>query len=218
MSNKGKGKQARSAQAAPAPVDTSLASTPAPAPQAEAPKPTLVVDNEPATVLKARAFWAKHKNIGPEAHALAVEFLEHAQKHGDFRALLAFQNEMPRVFRKVEFAAWVARYAPVTWGKRDKDDNCDGIKMAKEGEKGFKPFNVTDAKANPFYLTPEAEKTFKLPDWAKIIQSKIKAIDKALGDTSIKRENNETDEQLRAQKADGEAALAALYTRKSNVA
>lgn len=144
-----------------------------------------------------------------QLHALAVECMEHASKHKDLRPLLAMQNHMPKSLRKLEFARWVQAFGPVEWGKKDAKDNLEGIKMAKEGSKHFKEWNIAGAQAVAFYDAKEADKPKGIIDAVKQLMSQNKTYEKLLADPSIPRKDGVTDEQLQQQIARNNKMIAA---------
>lgn len=155
-----------------------------------------------------------------ELHALAVECLKHGAPvalggHGDLRPLLALQNNAPKSLRIVALATWAVAFAPIVWGKRDAQDRCDGIKQAKEGDKGFKEWNLADAEKTPFYEAKEkVTKATEFLDIIKKLEADNKAIDKCLADTKIIRKNGETDEQLMAKKVSNIEDIAYFMRKK----
>ncbi len=143
-------------------------------------------------------------------HELAIECLEHGKDTGDVRPLLAMQNHMPKSLRKVAFAAWALSFAPLDWGKRDKQDNCDNLKVAKEGSKNFKPWNIEGAKAVAFYDVQEATKPKGIRETLKLLMSTRDGYQKMLDDPKILRKDGLTDEAISKEIATLTVAIKAI--------
>ena len=86
---------------------------------------------------------------------------------------------------------------------------CDGIKLAKDGSKHFKPWNIAGATAVPFYETPEAVKPSGITDAIKQLMSQNTKYEKLLADPSLPRKEGVDDEHLRKQIATNKAMIAA---------
>ena len=86
----------------------------------------------------------------------AVGCMSHALEHGDVRPMDSLLNALNNGYRKRGFQVWVQTYSPIRW-------NGDGkIGLAKPDTKLYRPFNVDEANANPFWtLDAAAEKTVK---------------------------------------------------------
>jgi len=145
-----------------------------------------------------------------ELHALACECIEHAATFRDLRPLLAFQNAMPKSLRKVAFAAWVQAMGPVDWAKRDKDDNCTGIKLAVQGSKNDKDWNIEGARKVSFFDVQEAVKPKGINDTLKMLMAKRKGYEEMIADKDILRKDGVTDEALIAEIAKLTTAIKAV--------
>lgn len=91
------------------------------------------------------------------AHLLAIEAMEHAKEHGDVRPMDVLINAMTEGRLRAEgMRFWVMEFSPIRW-------NGDGkIGLAKPESKLFKPFNIDNAVANPFWTLEGAkERTVK---------------------------------------------------------
>ncbi len=208
-----KGKKQPAAASAPAKVtETPVNATPAPA----APKPVIVVDNTPTgMVLRAQQFWAKYATLNDDVHNEAVAHLAHADKSGDLRGLLEFINLAPRSIRKVRIAAWAVQWGPVKMGKRNPDDTFQGINQT---DKAVKPYDLAGAKANPFYVEPEAVKAKALPEFITRTMAEIKNLKKLIADPSIPRKGNFSDDEISDEIKQRELAVSAVMGKRSNVA
>lgn len=147
-----------------------------------------------------------------QLHALAMECMKHAEAHGDLRPLIALQNNLPKSMRKLELARWAAAFAPIKWGKKDDQDACEGAKLAKQGDKEFKPWNLAGAQAVPFYNTPEAEKPKGIRDAVAMLIKANKDYQAMLDDPNqetIKRKDGLTDAMIRKQMKINRKMLAA---------
>jgi len=156
-----------------------------------------------ATMAEGAAWHAK-------LHPLAIECMEHGEKTGDLRPLLAFQTHLPKSSRKLEFARWVQALGPVEWGKVDKvTGNCDGIHKAAKGSKHDKAWNLKAARKTPFYNAEEAVKPAGLIDAVKQLMAQNAKYEKLIADPKLPRKDGLTDEQLAAQIAVNKRMIAA---------
>lgn len=105
-------------------------------------------------VADIRAHIKKVGDLGAEfastLHMTATQTLLHAEKHGDCTLALELvetvkANVPGYVWQGL--AAWFRKYSPIHFYVDEEGKNA--VKLLKEGEQGYKPFNSSEADENP---------------------------------------------------------------------
>lgn len=106
------------------------------------------------SVADIRASIKKVGDLGAEfastLHMTATQTLLHAEKHGDCTLALELvesvkENVPGYVWQGL--AAWFRKYSPIQFYVDDEGKNA--VRLLKEGEPGFKPFDANAADENP---------------------------------------------------------------------
>jgi hypothetical protein len=77
-------------------------------------------------------------------HKTALMVLDHAEKHRDCGAALQLVNALPAGARRDRLIQWFVRYSPIQYISQTQ------IRLAKPGERLFKPFDIQGARRDPF--------------------------------------------------------------------
>jgi hypothetical protein len=83
-------------------------------------------------------------------HSTAVKCMEHAHKYGDVTLMQKLYQALPKSFNMQGLRFWVSQNSPIRIS-----GNAENAGLAKETDKGFKPWNVEHAKDEPFYEMKE---------------------------------------------------------------
>ncbi len=83
-------------------------------------------------------------------HTTAMMVMNHAIKSGDCTRALALVSAMPASFRRTTLVKWFDKFSPI---RVVLENNVVG--MLKKGDKGYKPFDLVKADAEPFYAIAE---------------------------------------------------------------
>lgn len=79
-------------------------------------------------------------------HKTAMLIMVHATKSGDCSRALTLVQSLPKSFRTLPLIAWFDKYSPI---RVVPVNNVVG--MLSKDDKGYKPFNLGKAEAEPFY-------------------------------------------------------------------
>jgi hypothetical protein len=101
-----------------------------------------------------RASIKKVGDLGAEfastLHMTAVQTLLHAEKHGDatlaLELVLSVKDNVPGYVWQ-GLVAWFRKYSPIHFYVDEQGQHA--VRLLKEGEKGYKPFNSSEADENP---------------------------------------------------------------------
>jgi len=130
-------------------------------------------------------------------HDTGMLILAHAMEHGDCTRALSLVKAMPASMRKTMLVAWFEKYSPI----RVIEANGK-VGMLKDSAKGFVPFNLEGAAAEPFYViaerTPEA-KPFDLAAMMKFVEATVKRIEKNVTEGNVPDADRSTAEALLEQ-------------------
>jgi hypothetical protein len=99
-----------------------------------------------------------YNKVNALVQTTALAILAHAQEHGDCTPALRLVQAMPKSARRGLLINWFAKYSPI-----GMNVNKGKVGFHKEGSKLYRPFNVKEATANPWYEGEEANKE-DLPD------------------------------------------------------
>ena len=98
-------------------------------------------------------------------HQTAMMIMKHATKSGDCTRALSLVKAMPASMRRTTLIAWFTKYSPI----RVVFQN-DAVGMLSKGDKGYTPFALEKAEANPFYQIAENNAEPGLLDFDKFIK------------------------------------------------
>lgn len=98
-------------------------------------------------------------------HQTAMLIMKHATKSGDCTRALALVKAMPASMRRTTLISWFTRYSPI----RVVFQN-DAVGMLRKEDKGYTPFNLEKADANPFFKIAETNAEPGLLDFDKFIK------------------------------------------------
>jgi hypothetical protein len=83
--------------------------------------------------------------LGPDIHKFAVQALLHAETHSDPRKLDRLVTVLHKSNAPQALKAWAERHSPVRW-------NGDGkVGIMKSDAKGYTPFDIEAAHADPYW-------------------------------------------------------------------
>lgn len=131
-----------------------------------------------------------HTAKGDElVHQAAVQCLAHAAPqgvggHGDCTLLDKLIKGLGKSIRVKGLRQWVFKFSPVRWNGDDK------VGMLKPGAKGYVPFDLEAADANPFWTLSEAEestnrKPLDMVALMRLIEGMSKRIEKAANEDNF---------------------------------
>jgi len=128
-------------------------------------------------------------------HTTGMLVIEHARPqadggHGDCSIALNLINAMPASMRRTMLKLWFETYSPIRF--QMKDGLCVKVGMLKDTAKGFTPFNVDDARENPFFTLAEQNPEGKVLDFDAIlnmVKGLSKRIDKQVEEGKVKPED-----------------------------
>ena len=126
-------------------------------------------------------------------HATAILIMTHATKSGDCSRALTLVKSLPASFRKEPLLTWFHKYSPL---RVVPVNNVVG--MLTKDDKDYKPFNLSKAAAEPFYMIAEKtpEKTPEPLGFAAMLkwfESQATAWEKKADDeTKVKPEDRRT--------------------------
>lgn len=84
-------------------------------------------------------------------HDTAMLVANHAAEHGDCTRALALVKAMPASFRRTMLVAWFDKYTPIRVIEKN-----DKVGILKSTAKGYVPFNLEAAAADPWFAMAEA--------------------------------------------------------------
>jgi len=143
-------------------------------------------------------------------HETAMLIMKHTIKSGDCTRALALVNAMPASMRRTTLVTWFTKYSPI---RVVFANNVVG--MLKKDEKGYTPFNLAKAEANPFYQIAENTAEPGLLDFDKFIKM-VQAMAKR--EAAKVDEGKAKPEDAASIKAACEAIAALKFTRIMSVA
>lgn len=131
-------------------------------------------------------------------HKTAMMVMHHAAKSGDCTRALTLVKAMPASHRRTMLVKWFDKYSPIRVVLVN-----DVVGMLKKDDKGYKPFKLADADADPFFMVAEREAEEKPPlDLAgliKWVEQQAKGIEKRAEDGKIAPSEILTAKALAAQ-------------------
>lgn len=117
-------------------------------------------------------------------HDTAMMVMTHATKSGDCTRALSLVLAMPASYRRTTLIKWFDKYSPI---RVVLANNVVG--MLKKDDKGYKPFDLVKANADPFYTiaenTPEEKKPMDLEAIQKWLEAQAKSLEKRAEDGKI---------------------------------
>lgn len=142
-------------------------------------------------------------------HTTAMMVMNHAIKSGDCTRALSLVMAMPASYRRTTLVKWFDKFSPI---RVVLVNNVVG--MLKKDDKGYKPFDLVKADAEPFYLiaekVAEEKPAMDLAALKKWLESQAKALEKRAEEGKIAPEEILTAkavaEQLRSIKVTHVAA------------
>jgi hypothetical protein len=100
--------------------------------------------------------------------AVALECLAHAAEHGDATLANELYRGLPTGQRTASLKAWFETYSPV----RFRNDETKGVGLLQKDAKGYTPFDLEGAEANPYYKDVETvSKPLTMAALKKILSS-----------------------------------------------
>lgn len=100
----------------------------------------------------------KHTVTGDQLiHDAAVQTMAHAERHGDCTLADRLVKGLGRSIRVQGLRVWYAENSPIRWNGDNK------VGMLKTTDRTYKPFNIDQANAVPFYALGAAEERTAKP-------------------------------------------------------
>jgi hypothetical protein len=128
---------------------------------------TVAGSNGGPTIMEEIAEWKlRADGVIADFKPLAIKAFQHAMPpsmggHGNCTPLLTLQNAMPKAFRKLAFAAMVAKFSPVKMSNEDKKTgNYTKVELRDPSDKIYRPWNLEGFKEADFFAEDEQVKPF----------------------------------------------------------
>jgi hypothetical protein len=118
-----------------------------------------------------------------DIHECACMIIEHAKSFGNCDPAARLVNALPKTFRRALLAKWFTVYSPIILTVKKGEFKAH---LAKDGSTAHKPFNVENAKSNPFYDMPEAQKDSDL----FVIEDFVNGLSRLIGRAEGALKNN----------------------------